>query len=123
LPLHAAKEAICGSDMPVELKRRGDVVSAGTLYPILHGPESAGYRRSEQHVVAGKVRRCYDAAARGKGTLEKLQAKIRELTEEVLGDDLAGAATARRGSRREVVRTRRLSCVVFPGATLDRVVG
>jgi DNA-binding PadR family transcriptional regulator len=86
--------------MPIELKRHGYVVSTGSLYPILHGLEPAGYLRSEQHVVAGKVRRYYSATARGKSTLEKLKAKIRELTEEVLGDDLAGAATARRGSRR-----------------------
>lgn len=97
---HAAKEAIYGSDMLVELKRHGYVVSAGTLYPILHGLESAGYLRSEQQVVAGKVRRYYRATARGKSTLEKLKAKIRELTEEVLEDDNAGAASERCGSRR-----------------------
>jgi len=95
---HAAKEPIFGSDMLVELKRHGYAVSAGTLYPILHGLQSAGYLRSEQRVVGGKVRRYYRATARGKSTLEKLKAKIRELTDEVLEDQDAGVGRRRRQS-------------------------
>jgi len=70
-------------------------VSAGTLYPILHGLESAGLLRSEQQVVDGKVRRYYLATAHGKRTLEKLKAKIRELTDEVLEDHDAGVRRRR----------------------------
>lgn len=81
---HAAKEPIFGTEMLVELKRHGYALSPGTLYPILHGLEAAGYLRSEQQIVGGKVRRYYRATARGERALEKLKTKIRELTEEVL---------------------------------------
>jgi len=95
---HAAKEPVFGSDMLVELKRHGYTVSAGTLYPILHGLESAGLLRSKQQVVGGKVRRYYRATVLGKRTLEKLKVKIRELTDEVLEDHDAGIGRRRRQS-------------------------
>lgn len=83
---HAAKEPIFGTEMLEELRRHGYALSPGTLYPILHGLEEAGYLRSEQQVVAGKVRRYYRGTARGAKALEKLKLKIRELTDEVLED-------------------------------------
>jgi len=84
---HAAKEPIFGSEMLEELRRHGYALSPGTLYPILHGLEEAGYLRSEQEVVGGKVRRYYSGTARGAKVLEKLKLKIRELTDEVLEDE------------------------------------
>ena len=41
---HAEKEAICGVEMIEELERQGYKLSPGTLYPILHHLEDAGYR-------------------------------------------------------------------------------
>jgi DNA-binding PadR family transcriptional regulator len=81
---HAAKERFFGAEMIDELRRHGYALSPGTLYPILHGLEAAGYLRREQEVVNGKVRRYYHGTARGLKALEKLKVKIRELTEEVL---------------------------------------
>jgi DNA-binding PadR family transcriptional regulator len=84
---HAAREPIFGTEMIDELRRHGYALSPGTLYPILHGLEEAGYLRSEQQVVGGKVRRYYRGTARGAKALEKLKLKIRELTDEVLEDE------------------------------------
>jgi PadR family transcriptional regulator PadR len=84
---HAAKEPFFGTEMIAELKRHGYVLSPGTLYPILHALEEAGYLRSEQQVVNGKVRRYYRGTAKGLKALAKLKAKVRELIEEVLEDE------------------------------------
>lgn len=92
---HAAKGPIFGAEMLVELKRHGYALSPGTLYPILHGLEAAGYLRSEQQPVGGKVRRYYRATARGERVLEKLKAKIRELTDEVLEESAPRSRSAR----------------------------
>jgi PadR family transcriptional regulator, regulatory protein PadR len=96
---HAAREPIFGTEMLDELRRHGYALSPGTLYPILHGLEAAGYLRSEQQVVGGKVRRYYRGTARGAKALEKLKLKIRELTDEVLEDERPepAKATRRRG--------------------------
>lgn len=94
---HAAKAPFFGTEMLEELRRHGYALSPGTLYPILHALESAGYLRSEQQVVAGKVRRYYRGTAKGVRALQKLKVKVRELTEEVLDDKHSEvAARARR---------------------------
>lgn len=108
---HAAREPIFGTEMLDELRRHGYALSPGTLYPILHGLEAAGYLRSEQRVVNGKVRRYYRGTAKGLKALEKLKIKVRELTEEVLEGDAHHHESAGAGARNSVsggaVRARR----------------
>ena len=53
---HATKEPIFGVEMMEELARHGYDVGAGTLYPMLHQMEEAGYLTSRTEVVAGKRR-------------------------------------------------------------------
>ena len=84
---HAARERIYGTAMIEELRRHGYELSPGTLYPILHAMQEAGYLSSEQEVEAGKVRRYYSATAKGQATLVKLKQRIRELTAEVLEEE------------------------------------
>jgi PadR family transcriptional regulator, regulatory protein PadR len=83
---HAAEERIFGTEMIEELRRHGYEIGPGTLYPILHGMESAGYLGSEQEVVGGKVRRYYSITPLGSEVLDQLKLKVRELTREVLED-------------------------------------
>lgn len=97
---HAIKEPVFGTEMIEELRRHGYVLSPGTLYPILHGLETAGYLRSEQRVVAGKVRRYYRSTARGAKALDRLKVKIRELTDEVLDERPHSEPTASGRARR-----------------------
>ncbi len=96
---HAAKAPFFGTEMIEELKRHGYALSPGTLYPILHGLEAAGYLRSEQQVVNGKVRRYYRGTNKGLKALDKLKVKVRELTEEVLEGDHPQRAVGRRRPR------------------------
>lgn len=81
---HASKGRIFGLEMIEELREHGYQMSPGTLYPILHGMEKAGYLGVEQEVVSGKVRKYYRITGSGRGVLEELRARIRELTHEVL---------------------------------------
>jgi DNA-binding PadR family transcriptional regulator len=84
---HAAKAPFFGTEMLDELRHHGYALSPGTLYPILHALQDAGYLRSEQMVVNGKVRRYYRGTAKGARALQELKVKVRELTEEVLEDE------------------------------------
>ena len=50
---HAVEEPIFGQAMMDELGRHGYRLSAGTLYPILHGMERLGYLRSKSTLSDG----------------------------------------------------------------------
>ena len=81
---HASKEPIFGVEIAEELARHGYRVSPGTLYPTLHRLKKEGYLESFSKVVDGRVRKYYQATARGKLVLEQSKEKIRELVAEVI---------------------------------------
>lgn len=83
---HAVKEPIFGVEMMEELARHGYDVGAGTLYPMLHQLEEAGYLSAHTEVVAGKQRKYYRATPEGAAALEQAKERLRELVAEVLHD-------------------------------------
>lgn len=76
---HAAEGPIFGLGIIEELGRHGYKLSAGTLYPLLHGLERKGYLRSEQERDGRASRRVYHATARGRKALGRARGKVREL--------------------------------------------
>jgi len=83
---HAARQPIFGFGIIQELKRHGYRLSAGTLYPLLHGLEDKGYLRSARARADGRVRRTYRATARGHRALAVAKTRVRELFGELLED-------------------------------------
>jgi len=81
---HAAEGEIHGAWMAGELARHGHRISPGTLYPALHRMEEAGLLTSENRVVDGKMRRLYQATAKGRRELTAARKIVAELTGEVL---------------------------------------
>jgi DNA-binding PadR family transcriptional regulator len=81
---HAAHAPVFGLALIRELARHGYDVSPGTVYPILHELERAGYLMRKDRVVQGKVRKYYRITPRGRRTLEEARVKIAELVNEVL---------------------------------------
>ena len=81
---HAAEGPIYGLEMIQELARHGYDLSPGTLYPVFHGLEKAGYLVSQPRTVQGKIRRYYHITDAGREALALLRPKIRELVNEVL---------------------------------------
>ena len=79
---HPAKEPIYGLAMIEELARHGYKLSAGTLYPILHGLEERGYLTSTEERSGSAARRVYRATQAGKNALAVAKLKVRELFEE-----------------------------------------
>lgn len=84
---HAAQGRIFGVEMIEELQEHGYRLSPGTLYPILHAMEGAGYLLSEEEVVGGKKRKYYRATPSGRKALRELKKKIRELSDEIFEAD------------------------------------
>jgi len=81
---HAAEESVFGLEMIEELRRHGYSISAGTMYPMLHGLEEAGALRSRQTLVEGKIRKYYETTKSGDALLAELRLKVREFADEVL---------------------------------------
>jgi PadR family transcriptional regulator len=102
---HAAEHPIYGMAMIEELARHGYELSPGTLYPILHELEAAGYLQAQETVVEGKVRKYYRITALGRKALSEIKPKIREL----VGEALYGEpdATGRNDEADQSMRRRR----------------
>jgi DNA-binding PadR family transcriptional regulator len=76
---HSAEGPIFGQAMIDELGRHGYRLSAGTLYPILHGMERQGYLRSQLTSKGGRNRRVYRATAAGRKALVTARERVQEL--------------------------------------------
>jgi DNA-binding PadR family transcriptional regulator len=83
---HAAKEPIWGLEMMEELRRHGYRLGPGTLYPILHSLEAAGFLTSQLAIVSGKRRKNYRITNSGRKLLRRAQGQLRELVSELLED-------------------------------------
>jgi DNA-binding PadR family transcriptional regulator len=84
---HATKEPIFGLGIIDELGRHGYRLSAGTLYPILHGLEREGYLRSFEKRNGRTARRLYRATAKGRQSLKEAKIKVHELFAELFEDE------------------------------------
>ena len=84
---HAAEEPIYGLEMIQELGRHGYRLSAGTLYPILHGLEARGYLTSKKKRDGRTLRRVYRATPAGRRALSAAKLKVRELFSELFDAD------------------------------------
>jgi len=76
---HAAEGPIFGQAMIDELGRHGYRLSAGTLYPILHGMERLGYLKSQLKLNGGRSRRIYRATSLGRKALVTARVRVQEL--------------------------------------------
>ena len=82
---HAAEKPLYGIWIADELARHGYKVSAGTLYPILHGLERKGYLRSHGERNGRSVRRVYKVTALGRQALRMARKRVQELFGEMFG--------------------------------------
>lgn len=89
---HAAREPIYGLAMMEELGRHGYRLSAGTLYPILHGLEAKGLLVSRKCRIGGTVRRVYRATPVGRRALNAAKVKVSELFGELFDHKHKGRA-------------------------------
>lgn len=92
---HATREKIYGLAMMEELARHGYKMSAGTLYPILHGMEERGLLTAEDVTAGQSRRRVYQATPAGHKALEVAKRKVQELFSELFENEAAAPAGTR----------------------------
>jgi PadR family transcriptional regulator len=76
---HAAEKPVYGLWLIEELRGHGYKLSAGTLYPLLHGMERRGYVRSAEKRSGKSTRRVYRATPKGREALKEARERVREL--------------------------------------------
>lgn len=76
---HAAEKPVYGLWLIEELRGHGYKLSAGTLYPLLHGMERRGYLRSVVKRSGKWARRVYRITPKGREALNEAREKVREL--------------------------------------------
>ena len=81
---HAAEQEIYGQWMLDELAEHGYRLSAGTLYPMLHGLERRGYLVSREEHEGSKRRKFYRATKKGIEGLAVAKVQLRELAGEAI---------------------------------------
>lgn len=67
----ASRGPVSGVELSHDLAMAGHRVSPGTLYPLLHAMEKAGWVKSNGKTVKGKRRRYYRATKKGRSQLEQ----------------------------------------------------
>jgi DNA-binding PadR family transcriptional regulator len=97
---HAANEPIFGLGIIEELGQHGYKLSAGTLYPILHGLEESGYLVSNTELVEGRQRRLYVITDAGNDMLALAKTKVWELFRELFEDEPRSRTASRPDARK-----------------------
>jgi PadR family transcriptional regulator, regulatory protein PadR len=93
---HASRGPVYGVWFIEELARHNYHLSPGTLYPLLHNLEAAGYLQREDRVVEGKVRKYYEITPLGSKALTDARSKIQELVDEIMEPEPPAKSPARR---------------------------
>lgn len=75
--LHAATAgAVSGVELSHDLAQAGHHLSPGTLYPLLHQMEKAGWLKSKGKTIKGKRRRYYRLTQKGQSQLDQALAAL-----------------------------------------------
>jgi PadR family transcriptional regulator PadR len=83
--LHAASaRPISGVELTTDLAAVGHKISPGTLYPLLHKMEKAGWIRSTGRTVKGKRRRYYRLTKKGEVQLNAALAEVQQFLRGIL---------------------------------------
>ena len=80
---------IYGGRLSKFLREQGYAISPGSLYPLLHLLEKAGFLASRLKVYRGRVRKYYEITTQGRGCLEAVRREVGDLVRVViLGEDI-----------------------------------
>lgn len=83
--LHQASQGpVYGARLSRFLRERGYAIGPGSLYPLLHLLEKAGYLQSRLKVYRGRVRKYYELTPPGRSCLEKIRREMGDLVREII---------------------------------------
>jgi DNA-binding PadR family transcriptional regulator len=80
----ASMRPVYGGGLSKYLCSRGYKISPGTLYPLLHALEQAGYLRCQLKVNKGRLRKYYETTALGQSCLSELRHQVCGIVKEII---------------------------------------
>jgi PadR family transcriptional regulator PadR len=99
---HASQGPVFGLGIIEELRRHGYVVSAGTVYPMLHGLQRKRYLSSRTVRSGRTARRLYRITGAGRIALTLARRRVRELFGELIeGSDGSNTRPRRKRGERQ----------------------
>jgi PadR family transcriptional regulator, regulatory protein PadR len=75
---------IYGGRLSKYLREQGYAISPGSLYPLLHHLEKAGFLASRLKVYRGRVRKYYEITPAGRACLAQVRRQVAGLVREVI---------------------------------------
>ncbi len=82
---------IYGGRLSKFLREQGYAISPGSLYPLLHLLEKAGFLASRLKVFRGRVRKYYEITPQGRDCLEAVRREVGDLVKAVILGEGTGA--------------------------------
>ncbi len=83
--LHQASQGpVYGGKLSKFLREQGYAISPGSLYPLLHLLEKAGFLTSRLKVYRGRVRKYYEITPQGRDCLEAVRREVGDVVREVI---------------------------------------
>jgi PadR family transcriptional regulator PadR len=84
--LHQASQApVYGRKLSKFFQEQGYSISPGSLYPLLHRLERAGWLQSRLKVYKGRARKYYEITPEGQSCLEEVRREVAPFVREVIG--------------------------------------
>lgn len=80
----ASRGPVYGRRLSKFFREQGYAISPGSLYPLLHRLEGAGWLQSRLKVYKGRARKYYDITPQGRLCLEELRREVAPLVLEVI---------------------------------------
>jgi PadR family transcriptional regulator PadR len=80
----ASRGPVYGRRLSKFFREQGYSISPGSLYPLLHRLERAGWLQSRLKVYKGRARKYYDITPQGQSCLEEVRREVTPLVREVI---------------------------------------
>jgi PadR family transcriptional regulator PadR len=87
----ASRGPVYGRRLSKFFREQGYAISPGSLYPLLHRLERAGWLQSRLKVYKGRTRKYYEITPQGQACLEEMRREVAPLVREVIWGE--GAAS------------------------------
>jgi DNA-binding PadR family transcriptional regulator len=94
----AARRPVYGGELSRQMRRHGYDISPGSLYPILHAMERAGFLASSIKIFKGRARKYYKLTPSGLICLKEVLQSLPPFIKEILADIPPGASHVKAGN-------------------------
>jgi PadR family transcriptional regulator PadR len=82
----AARRPVYGGELSRQMRRHGYDISPGSLYPLLHTMERAGFLSSNIKIFKGRARKYYNLNPSGRVCLEEVLLSLRPFIKDLIAD-------------------------------------